>query len=68
MKFGKPAITQTIGGGEPMVWLDAAALTQRIGTISHPETPAPTPIYQTVMTHQQPFEAKWRRALRPRGT
>ena len=67
MKFGKPAITRTLGD-EPMVWLDAVALTQRIGSLSQPHRSAPTPIYQTVMTHQQPFEAKWRRALRPRGT
>ena len=67
MKFGKPTITRTIGD-EPMVWLDAVALTQRIGSLSQPARLAPTPIYQTVMTHQQPFEAKWRRALRPRGT
>ena len=40
MKFSKP-ITQSLGGDEPMVFLDAAALTQRIGSISHPEKPAP---------------------------
>jgi len=65
MKFSKPEITRTIGP-EPMVYLDAAAITQRIGSISHPEEPTPAPIYQTVISHQQPFEAKWRRALRPR--
>src|SRR5213593_3498688 len=66
MKFSKPAMTRTLGGDEPMVCLDAAALTQRIGTISHPEKPAPSPMYHTMTTHQQPYEAKWRRALRPR--
>ena len=66
MKFSKPAITRTLGGDEPMVCLDAAALTQRIGSISHPEKPAPPPIYQAMTPHQQPYEAKWRRALKPR--
>jgi hypothetical protein len=66
MKFGKPAVTRTFGGDEPMVCLDAAALTQRIGTISHPEKPAPSPIYHALSPRLQPFEAKWRRALRPR--
>ena len=66
MKFSKP-ITQSLGGDEPMVFLDAAALTQRIGSISHPEKPAATsPIYQSLADRQQPYEAKWRRALRPR--
>jgi hypothetical protein len=65
MKFSKPAITRSLGD-EPMVTLDASALTQRIGSISHPEKPAPSPIYHTLTTHQQPYEAKWRRALRPR--
>jgi hypothetical protein len=65
MRFSKPAITQTIG--EPMVTLDASALTQRIGRISQPERPVATsPIYQPLMERQQPYEAKWRRALRPR--
>jgi hypothetical protein len=66
MKFSKPTITQTLGGNEPMVCLDARALTQRIGTIAHPEKPAQAPIYEAMATRQQPFEAKWRRALRPR--
>jgi hypothetical protein len=68
MKFGKPAITRTVGGVEPMVCLDASALTQRIGSISRPEKPAPSPIYEAISPRLQPFEAKWRRALRPRGT
>jgi hypothetical protein len=65
MKFSKPAITRSLGD-EPMVNLDALALTQRIGSISHPGKPAPSPIYHTVIPHHQPYEAKWRRALRPR--
>jgi hypothetical protein len=65
MKFSKPPITRTLG--EPMVCLDATALTQRIGSISQPEKPAATsPIYETMSVRQQPYEAKWRRALRPR--
>jgi len=65
MKFSKPAITRSLGD-EPMVTLDASALTQRIGSISLPEKPAPSPIYHSVIPHNQPYEAKWRRALRPR--
>ena len=66
MKFSKPTVTRTLGD-EPMVTLDALALTQRIGSISHPEKPAATsPIYQSLADRQQPYEAKWRRALRPR--
>ncbi len=65
MKFNKPAITRSLGD-EPMVTLDASALTQRIGRISHLEKPATSPIYQAMSTRQQPYEAKWRRALRPR--
>jgi hypothetical protein len=64
MRFSKPAITRT---GEPMVTLDASALSQRIGRISQPEKPVATsPIYQSLAERQQPYEAKWRRALRPR--
>ena len=66
MKFSKPAITRSLGGDEPMVTLDASALTQRIGTISHVEKPATSPIYQSLISRQQPYEAKWRRALKPR--
>ena len=65
MKFSKPAITQTLGH-EPMVNLDASALTKRIGSISHPEKAVTEPIYQSMSARQQPQEAKWRRALRPR--
>jgi hypothetical protein len=65
MKFNKPAITRSLGD-EPMVTLDASALTQRIGSISHVEKPATPPIYQSIPARQQPYEAKWRRALRPR--
>jgi hypothetical protein len=65
MKFSKPAITRSLGD-EPMVTLDASALTQRIGSISHVEKPATVPIYQSMTARQQPYEAKWRRALKPR--
>ena len=65
MKFSKSAITRTLGD-EPMVNLDASALTQRIGSISHPEKHMTEPIYQAMSARQQPYEAKWRRALRPR--
>jgi hypothetical protein len=65
MKFGKPTITRSLGD-EPMVSLDASALTQRIGIISHVEKPVTSPIYQPLGERQQPYEAKWRRALRPR--
>jgi hypothetical protein len=65
MKFSKPAITRSLGD-EPMVSLDALALSQRIGSISHVEKPATSPIYQPLAERQQPYEAKWRRALRPR--
>jgi len=65
MKFGRPTITRSLGD-EPMVSLDASALTQRIGIISHVEKPVTSPIYQPLAERQQPYEAKWRRALRPR--
>jgi hypothetical protein len=65
MRFSKPVITRSLGD-EPMVTLDASALTQRIGTISHVEKPVTSPIYQSLAERQQPYEAKWRRALRPR--
>jgi hypothetical protein len=65
MRFSKPAMTQSLGD-EPMVSLDASALTQRIGRISRVEKPVTSPIYQPLMERQQPYEAKWRRALRPR--
>jgi hypothetical protein len=65
MRFTKPTITRSLGS-EPMVSLDASALTQRIGSISHVEKPVTSPIYQPLTERQQPYEAKWRRALRPR--
>jgi hypothetical protein len=65
MRFGKAAITRSLGD-EPMVTLDAMALTERIGSISRPEKPVTSPIYQSLAERQQPYEAKWRRALRPR--
>jgi hypothetical protein len=63
--FGKVEMTRTLSGEEPMVTLDAAALTERIGRISHPEATKP-PIYRAMTSSTQPTEAKWRRALRPR--
>jgi hypothetical protein len=63
--FGKVEITRTLPGEEPMVTLDAAAITERIGRISHPE-PTKPPIYQARPNPMQQTEAKWRRALRPR--
>ena len=65
MRFTKPAITRSLGN-EPMVSLDASAITQRIGSISHVEKPATSPIYESLAARQQPYEAKWRRALKPR--
>jgi len=65
VRFNKPTMTRSLGD-EPMVTLDASALTQRIGTVSHVEKPVPAPIYQSLAERQQPYEAKWRRALRPR--
>ena len=65
MKFSKTAITRSLGD-EPMVTLDASALTQRIGSISHPGKQVTEPIYQSMSVRQQPYEAKWRRALKPR--
>ena len=63
--FGKVTITQTIGGAEPMVQLDAAAITQRIGSISHPEK-KPEPVYQPITARPEPAEPRWRSYLRPR--
>ena len=70
--FNKATITRTFAAEEPMVTLDAAAITERIGTLSHPTpaarpqtAPPPPPIYRA-MASLQPGEAKWRRALRPR--
>ena len=65
MRFTKPTISRSLGA-EPMVSLDASALTERIGSISHAEKPIVPPIYQPLTDRQQPYEAKWRRALRPR--
>lgn len=63
MRFGKPAI-RSLSGQEPMVDLDAAAITKRIGMITQKVERQMPAIYQA-MTPPQP-EAKWRRALRPR--
>ena len=65
MRFTKPTVTRSLGA-EPMVSLDALAITQRIGSISHVEKPVTSPIYQSLTARQQPYEAKWRRALKPR--
>jgi hypothetical protein len=64
MKFSKPEITRSLVGEEPMVFLDAAALTARIGRISPAEKPVQVPMYHSMSVRQQPYEAKWRRALR----
>lgn len=68
--FNKATITRSLGGDEPMVTLDAAAISQRIGRISQPAASKPSqpraPIYQALAERTQPTEAKWRRALRPR--
>jgi hypothetical protein len=73
--FGKTTITRTLAAQEPMVNLDAAAITQRIGSISHPapaqripesQTVQESPLYRAMPSLAQPTEAKWRRALRPR--
>ncbi|HEY7623552.1 MAG TPA: hypothetical protein VIA63_00845 [Candidatus Limnocylindria bacterium] len=64
MKFTKSEFTRTVVGEEPMVFLDAAAITERIGRISRVEKAAPVPLYHTMSVRQQPYEAKWRRALK----
>jgi len=63
--FGKPATTRTLAVEEPMVTLDSAAITQRIGRITVPSKPE-APIYKAISSRSQPTEPKWRRALRPR--
>ena len=64
--FGKVEITRSLAGEEPMVTLDASAITERIGRITHLAQPAKPPIYSALAERNQPTEAKWRRALRPR--
>jgi len=64
--FGKGTITQTIGA-EPMVNLDAAAITQRIGSISHPEA-KPEPVYQPMIRRDEPAQPRWRSYMRARPT
>jgi hypothetical protein len=64
--FGKVEITRSLPGEEPMVTLDALAITERIGRISHVPEPAKPPIYSALSERTQPTEAKWRRALKPR--
>lgn len=63
--FSKPTITRTGVGQEPMVTLDAAALTARIGTISHPAKPA-EPIYRAISAQPESTQPRWRSYLRPR--
>ncbi len=64
--FGKDEMTRTLAGEEPMVTLDALAITERIGRISRPPEPVKPPIYSAFGDRNQPTEAKWRRSLRPR--
>ncbi len=64
--FGKGEITRSLAGEEPMVILDASAITERIGRISHVSEPVKPPIYTALAERTQPTEAKWRRALKPR--
>jgi hypothetical protein len=64
--FGKATITRTIGA-EPMVTLDAAAITQRIGSISHPEA-KPEPTYQPITRRDEPVQPRWRSYMRARPT
>ena len=64
--FGKVEITRSLAGEEPMVNLDASALTERIGRISHAPEPVKPPIYSALGDRTRPTEAKWRRALKPR--
>lgn len=64
--FSKVEITRSLAGEEPMVTLDASAITERIGRITHPPVPVKPPIYSAFADRNQPTEAKWRRALRPR--
>jgi len=64
--FGKGTITQTIGA-EPMVNLDAAAITQRIGSISHPEA-KPEPVYQPMIRRDEPAQPRWRSYMRASAT
>jgi hypothetical protein len=63
--FGKATVTRTITGDEPMVTLDAVALTQRIGSISHPEV-KPEPVYHAITSRPEPTQPKWRSYMRAR--
>ena len=64
--FGKGTITQTIGA-EPMVNLDAAAITQRIGSISPGNVPMSRgPVWSSV-SEVSPSPPRWaarRKAIR----
>jgi hypothetical protein len=63
--FSKATITRTLAGEEPMVTLDAIALTERIGTISHAEKPA-EPVYRAITARPQQTEPRWRSYLKAR--
>jgi hypothetical protein len=65
--FNKPTITRTGTGEEPMVTLDAAALTARIGTISHQPKPA-EPDYRAIAARPQETQPRWRSYLRARAS
>jgi hypothetical protein len=65
--FNKPTITRTGVGDEPMVTLDAAALTARIGAISHPVKPV-EPVYRAIAGRPQETQPRWRSYLRARSS
>jgi hypothetical protein len=65
--FSKPTITRTTVGEEPMVTLDAAALTARIGQISHPAKPA-EPVYRAITARPENAQPRWRSYLRARAS
>jgi hypothetical protein len=66
--FGKPTVTQTMAGEEPMVTLDAAAITQRIGAIRHVEKPQDltAALAAASRAQRETAEPRWRSYLRPR--
>ena len=64
--FAKGSVTRTLAADEEMIQLDAAALTQRIGSISHPVKP--TPVYHAISSRPEPAQPKWRAYLRQRPT
>ena len=64
-KILRTTITRTVVGDEPMVQLDSAAITERIGSITHSPKPA-EPIYVPVTARPVAAEPRWRTYLRPR--